>query len=121
MTLSVRLAHSFPGRELDIAFEAPGGVTALFGRSGAGKTTFTDLVARLHDPGEGAIRLNGIDLRDIRLGSYRQLLAIVQQETFLFDGIIWQIIKVSQNLLSYKRIYASVLHFYIEHQCHCPF
>ncbi len=66
-----------------------GGTTvALVGPSGSGKTTFTDLVARFHDPGEGSIRLNGIDLRDLRLRSYRSLIAVVQQETFLFDGTV---------------------------------
>jgi ATP-binding cassette subfamily B protein/subfamily B ATP-binding cassette protein MsbA len=66
-----------------------GGMTvALVGPSGAGKTTITDLVARFHDPTRGAIRLNGIDLRQIKLRSYRRMLAVVQQETFLFDGTI---------------------------------
>jgi len=67
----------------------PGGsVVALVGRSGAGKTTVTDLVARFHDPTRGRILLNGVDLRDFRLRSYRDLLAIVQQEVFLFDGSV---------------------------------
>ncbi|MEI9947856.1 MAG: ABC transporter ATP-binding protein [Pseudomonadota bacterium] len=73
----------------DFELRVPGGsVVALVGVSGAGKTTLTDLVARFHDPTSGAIRLNGIDLRDIRLQSYRKLLGIVQQETFLFDGTV---------------------------------
>jgi ATP-binding cassette, subfamily B, bacterial len=67
----------------------PGGsVVALVGRSGAGKTTVTDLVARFHDPTRGRILLNGVDIRDFRLRSYRDLLAIVQQEVFLFDGSV---------------------------------
>jgi ATP-binding cassette subfamily B protein len=67
----------------------PGGsVVALVGRSGAGKTTVTDLVARFHDPTRGRILLDGIDLRDLRLHSYRDLLATVQQEVFLFDGSV---------------------------------
>lgn len=73
----------------DYSVTVPGGsVVALVGRSGAGKTTITDLVARFEDPTEGAIRLNGIDLRDFRLASYRSLLGVVQQETFLFDGSV---------------------------------
>ena len=73
----------------DFELRVPGGsVVALVGASGAGKTTLTDLVARFHDPTRGAIRLNGIDIRDIRLRSYRKLLGIVQQETFLFDGTV---------------------------------
>lgn len=80
-----------PGRPvvLDFNLEVPGGsVVALVGRSGAGKTTVTDLVARFHDPTQGRILLNGIDLRDLRLRSYRDLLAIVQQDVFLFDGSV---------------------------------
>jgi len=65
-----------------------GAAVALVGRSGAGKTTVTDLVARFHDPTRGRILLNGIDIRDFRLASYRDLLAIVQQEVFLFDGSV---------------------------------
>src|SRR5262245_58950391 len=65
----------------------PGGsVVALVGRSGAGKTTVTDLVARFHDPTRGQILVNGTDIRDFRLVTYRDLLAIVQQDVFLFDG-----------------------------------
>lgn len=67
----------------------PGGsVVALVGRSGAGKTTVTDLVARFHDPTRGCIFLNGHDIRDFRLATYRDLLAIVQQDVFLFDGSV---------------------------------
>ena len=74
-------------REFDVV--VPGGsVVALVGRSGAGKTTVTDLVARFHDPTHGRILLNGVDIRDFRLRSYRDLLAIVQQEVFLFDGSV---------------------------------
>ncbi len=73
----------------DFSVTVPGGSTvALVGRSGAGKTTVTDLVARFHDPTAGRILLNGIDLRDLRLSSYRELLAIVQQDVFLFDGSV---------------------------------
>ena len=73
----------------DFSVTAPGGaVVALVGRSGAGKTTVTDLVARFHDPTKGRLLLNGSDIRDLRLHSYRGLLAIVQQDTFLFDGSV---------------------------------
>ena len=65
-----------------------GSVVALVGRSGAGKTTVTDLVARFHDPTRGRILLNGTDIRDYRLRTYRDLLAIVQQDVFLFDGSV---------------------------------
>jgi ATP-binding cassette subfamily B protein/subfamily B ATP-binding cassette protein MsbA len=73
----------------DFSVTAAGGsVIALVGRSGAGKTTVTDLVARFHDPSKGRILLNGVDIRDFRLRSYRGLLALVQQDVFLFDGSV---------------------------------
>jgi ATP-binding cassette subfamily B protein/subfamily B ATP-binding cassette protein MsbA len=73
----------------DFNVTVPGAsVVALVGRSGAGKTTVTDLVARFHDPTRGRILLNGTDIRDFRLSTYRDLLAIVQQDVFLFDGSV---------------------------------
>jgi ATP-binding cassette subfamily B protein/subfamily B ATP-binding cassette protein MsbA len=73
----------------DFSVVVPGGtVVALVGRSGAGKTTVTDLVARFHDPTRGRILLNGIDIREMKLRTYRDLLAIVQQDVFLFDGSV---------------------------------
>ncbi|MBL8880371.1 MAG: ABC transporter ATP-binding protein [Phycisphaerales bacterium] len=73
----------------EINLDVRGGWTvALVGSSGAGKTTLTNLVARFYDPVAGSIRLNGVDLRDIKLASYRQLLGFVQQDVFLFDGTI---------------------------------
>ena len=73
----------------DFKVSVPGGtVVALVGRSGAGKTTVTDLVARFHDPTKGRILLDGIDIRNLKLRTYRDLLALVQQEVFLFDGSV---------------------------------
>ena len=74
-------------RDFDVT--VPGGsVIALVGRSGAGKTTVTDLVARFHDPTRGRILVNGTDIREFTLRTYRDLLAIVQQDVFLFDGSV---------------------------------
>jgi ATP-binding cassette subfamily B protein/subfamily B ATP-binding cassette protein MsbA len=75
--------------EINLEVE-PGQVIALVGPSGAGKTTLCNLVARFYDPTSGAILLDGTDLRDITLESYRRLLGIVEQDTFLFDGTIAQ-------------------------------
>ncbi len=74
---------------VDVSLEIQAGQTvALVGRSGAGKTTLTNLVARFYDPTSGTIELDGRDLRDIQLDSYRQLLGMVEQDVFLFDGSI---------------------------------
>jgi len=77
-----------------------GGVVALVGPSGAGKTTVTDLLARFYDPTAGRVLLNGVDLREIRLKSFRALLGVVQQEVFLFDGSV-------RDNIAYARIQAS--------------
>jgi ATP-binding cassette subfamily B protein/subfamily B ATP-binding cassette protein MsbA len=83
-------------RDFDVT--VPGGtVVALVGRSGAGKTTVTDLVARFHDPTKGRILLNGADIRNFRLRTYRDLLAIVQQDVFLFDGSVRDNIAYSRH------------------------
>ncbi len=69
----------------------PGETIALVGPSGAGKTTLCNLIARFYDPkapGGGRILLDGADLRDIDVASYRSLLGIVEQDVFLFDGTI---------------------------------
>jgi len=66
----------------------PGEMIALVGPSGAGKTTLCNLVARFYDPTAGSVRLDNTDLRDITAESFRRLLGIVEQDTFLFDGTI---------------------------------
>ncbi|MFV2069375.1 MAG: ABC transporter ATP-binding protein [Pirellulales bacterium] len=67
---------------------APGETVALVGRSGAGKTTLCNLVARFYDPTYGTVRLDGRDLKTLQLDSYRHLLGIVEQDIFLFDGTV---------------------------------
>jgi subfamily B ATP-binding cassette protein MsbA len=67
---------------------APGTVTALVGSSGSGKSTIISLVCAFHVPDSGTILVDGIDLSTIELNSYRRLLGVVLQESFLFDGSI---------------------------------
>lgn len=66
----------------------PGESVAFVGASGAGKSTLVGLLARFYDVDEGVIRVDGVDLRDYRLRSYRKHLAMVLQENFLFGGSI---------------------------------
>jgi ABC-type multidrug transport system fused ATPase/permease subunit len=66
----------------------PGGCIALVGASGGGKSTTAKLIARFYDPDEGAVRVDGTDLRDVELGSYRRQLGVVLQDPFLFSGTI---------------------------------
>ncbi|MDJ0787165.1 MAG: ABC transporter ATP-binding protein [Myxococcota bacterium] len=67
---------------------AAGQVVAIVGRTGAGKTTLADLLLRFHDPDEGTVRIDGIDLRDIERSSWLSRVAVVTQEPFLFPGSI---------------------------------
>ncbi len=67
-----------------------GEVIALVGRSGAGKTTLMSMVPRFFDPVDGQVTLDGTDLRDLSLKSLRSLIAIVTQETVLFDASVEQ-------------------------------
>ena len=66
----------------------PGGCLALVGESGGGKSTLARLIGRFYDPDEGAVRVDGRDLRDVQLGSYRRQLGVVLQDPFLFSGTI---------------------------------
>jgi len=78
----------------DIAFEmAPGEMVALVGPSGAGKTSIANLICRFYDPNKGKITIDGHDLRRIKLSALRQQVAVVLQDSFLFNN------NVAENLL----------------------
>jgi ATP-binding cassette subfamily B protein len=66
----------------------PGACFALVGESGHGKSTLARLIGRHYDPDEGAVRVDGLDLRDVDLRSYRRQLGVVLQDPFLFSGTI---------------------------------
>jgi subfamily B ATP-binding cassette protein MsbA len=73
----------------EINFEVKAGeVVAIVGASGAGKTTLTNLLPRFFDAGEGRILIDGRDIRSLTLKSLRDQIAIVTQETFLFDDTV---------------------------------
>src|SRR5258708_13086481 len=63
-------------------------MVALVGESGGGKSTLTKLLPRFHDPTSGAVLWDGIDLRDARVASLRLQLALVTQETVLFNDTV---------------------------------
>ena len=72
---------------------APGEVVALVGPSGAGKTSIANLICRFYDPSKGTVSVDGYDLRHIKLASLRRQVAVVLQDSFLFNNT------VAENLL----------------------
>ncbi len=84
---------TYPGRAhaalADVDFSVPAGATvALVGPSGAGKTTIANLLLRFWDPEQGAIKLDGTDLRDLTLDGLRGRIALVAQDTYLFNNTL---------------------------------
>ncbi|MET0788419.1 MAG: ABC transporter ATP-binding protein [Cellulomonas sp.] len=74
---------------LDVSFTVPAGhMVALVGHSGAGKTTISQLVTRMYDPTRGAVRIAGVDLRDVTQSSLRATVGVVSQEAHLFHDTI---------------------------------
>ena len=86
---------------------AAGQTVALVGPSGAGKTTLTNLVARFYDPDAGRVTLDGRDLREYDVESFRSLLGIVEQDVFLFDGTIAQNIAYARRDATAQEIRAA--------------
>ncbi len=73
----------------DLSFDVgPGEVLALVGPSGSGKSTAAKLLPRFYDPEAGSIRLDGHDIRDLPLRSLRENIAVLLQETLVFDGTV---------------------------------
>jgi subfamily B ATP-binding cassette protein MsbA len=66
-----------------------GEVIALVGSSGAGKTTLANLLPRFHEATSGAIRMDGVDIRDVTIKSLREQIAMVSQENILFHDTVW--------------------------------
>jgi len=81
-----------PGQKVikDVSFHIPQGQTiAIVGASGSGKSTLANLIARLYDPDEGQILIDGHDLRTLKQSSLRDRMTIVNQTTFLFNTDVW--------------------------------
>ena len=74
---------------ITINLRVPAGSTlAIVGPSGSGKSTLVNLIARFYDVRQGSIRLDGVDIREMRLQDYRRLFAAVLQDVYLFDGTV---------------------------------
>jgi subfamily B ATP-binding cassette protein MsbA len=74
-------------RDIELTIR-PGQLVAIVGETGSGKTTVANLLARFYDPTDGRVTLDGVDLRDADIGSLRQLIGVVTQETILFNDTI---------------------------------
>jgi len=74
-------------KDINLTVQA-GETIAIVGKSGGGKTTFVNLIPRFYDVTEGAILIDGRDIRDVSIGSLRSLTAIVTQQTFLFNDTV---------------------------------
>ncbi len=93
------VSFSYPSRPEQLALDGfslditPGETLALVGPSGAGKSTVFQLLLRFYDPGSGAIRLDGVDIRDADLRKLRKRIGIVPQQTVLFAGSVLENIR----------------------------
>ena len=88
-----RLEFSYPGAQApavaEISLDVPAGSTlALVGETGSGKTTLASLVARLYDPTSGAVTIDGIDIRRMRLADLAEIVGMVSQETYLLHTTV---------------------------------
>ena len=84
-----------------------GEVVAIVGPSGAGKTTLVNLLPRFHDVTSGAVRIDGVDVREATLRSLREQMAIVTQETVLFNDTVWNNICYGRPDLPEDRVFAA--------------
>ena len=92
----------------DVSLDVQAGETvALVGPSGSGKTTFCNLVARFYDPQTGRVLLDGRDVREIDVQSFRSLLGVVEQDVFLFDGTVAENIGYARRGATHEQIVAA--------------
>ena len=98
----------------NISFKAPAGsVTALVGSSGSGKSTIAGLAATFLNPSGGEVSLDGIDLAEVNLSSYRSKLGVVLQDDFLYEGTIRENILFAKGDASEKQVVAAVEGAYV--------
>jgi subfamily B ATP-binding cassette protein MsbA len=83
----------------------PGKTIALVGKSGAGKTSLVNLIPRFYDPQIGAIFIDGIDIKDVRVRDLRKIIGVVPQEVFLFNGSIKENIRCGKLNAEDEEIY----------------
>ena len=108
------VSFSYPGssdfalRDINLDIQA-GETIALVGPSGSGKTTLCNLVARFYEPTSGRILLDGTDVAEIEIASFRNLTGIVDQDVFLFDGTVAENIAYGNRHASEADVRAAAL------------
>ncbi|MHA1167710.1 MAG: ABC transporter ATP-binding protein [Candidatus Hodarchaeales archaeon] len=95
----------FKGFNLDIP---PGQTLAVVGHTGAGKTTLIGLLTRFYEIQGGSIEIDGVDIRDLRLKTYRDYIGLVTQESFLFAGTIEENIRYGRQNASEKELWEAM-------------
>ncbi len=85
----------------------PGEVIALVGPTGAGKSTIINLLSRFYDPTAGRVLIDGVDLREVNQAEYRQQIAVVLQDTFIFSGTIAENIRFGKPEAAVEEIIAA--------------
>lgn len=106
------VSFSFPGAEQpalsNISFTArPGETTAIIGGTGSGKTTLINLIPRFYDVSQGAVLIDGVDVREMSQKSLRSKIGLVPQTAVLFSGSITENIRVGQEDASPDEVYAA--------------
>ncbi len=93
----------------DVSFTArPGQTVAIVGPTGAGKTTIINLIPRFYDVTSGAVRIDGIDVRDVRMKSLREQIGIVLQDTFLFSTSVMENVRFGRPNATDEEVMAAV-------------
>ena len=92
----------------DVSLQMPAGsFVGVVGETGAGKSTLIGLIARFYDVTQGAIRIDGIDIRQFRLCDLHRLIMVVQQEVSLFTGTVLDNIRLFREEISYEAVVAA--------------
>lgn len=86
---------------------APGEMVGIVGRSGSGKTTLVNLLCRFYDVDEGAVKVDGVDVRTLCLDELRSQIGVVLQEPFLFRGSIWENVTYGKPDASFDTVVAA--------------
>ncbi len=107
------VSFRYPGAEEDVLHDItfvarPGQVTAIIGTTGSGKSTLVNLIPRFYDVTEGAIRIDGVDIREVRLADLRARIGYVPQQGTLFSGTIAENLRMADEGAPEERLREAV-------------